>query len=384
MESYLKYGEYILIHVVLDTNIYRNNPSRDNLHFKALEKLSKAGVIRLHIPYVVMREFQTQQREIYSKDLMKAISGLSGLSRKLLDADILDKLKALKNELDNESENILSNAENQITHWANDIEANLYPLCLDQTNAALEAYFQGSPPLKSIKAREDIPDSFIVQSIYKLNGENNGIHVVAGDGKVRDAFINEDTINTYDSLSGLIETELIQNELKDIDLIDNIGPIVEAIQQHENEESEILSFICNNIGEAIVWKTFTDQSIPDDNNEATINSYCEAEDIELDFSEIGYYGNGQFGIPFSLKIVVLATYYIFKSDFYCMDSDKEHVPSVTDHNDHYFEAEDEFELNVYGLVSITVDRDNINLKEFSQSIVEDSVKIDEITDIELR
>lgn len=76
-----------MIHVVLDTNIYRDNPRRDNLHFKALEKLSKAGVIRLHIPYVVMREFQTQQREIYSKDLAKTTSGLHSLSKKQLDTD---------------------------------------------------------------------------------------------------------------------------------------------------------------------------------------------------------------------------------------------------------------------------------------------------------
>lgn len=367
----------------MDTNIYRDNPSRDNLHFKALEKLSKAGVIRLHIPYVVMREFQTQQREIYSKDLAKATSGLLSLSKKQLDTDILDKLKALKNELDNESENILSNAENQITQWANNIGANLNPLCIDQANAALEAYFQGKPPLKSIKVREDIPDSFIVQSIYKLNTENSGIHVVTGDVKVRDAFSEEENISAYNRLTDFIESDLIQDKLKDIDFISNIGPIVDAIQKYEHEEAEMLSFISNNIGEKIARKTFSDYSIPDDNHEASINSYGEAENIELDFSKIAYYGNGQFGIPFSLKIIVLANYYIFKPDYYCMDHEREHVPLVADHNDHYYEAEDEFGLNVHGLVSITVDRDNINLDEFSQSIVGDGIEIDEIMDIEL-
>lgn len=135
------------MHVVLDTNIYRNNPSRDNLHFKALERLSKGSVLRLHIPYIVMREFQTQQREIYSKDLVKAVSGLSGLSRKQLDKGVLDKLNDLKSELEKESEDILSSAESQINNWAKNIGANIYPLCIDQTNAALEAYFQGKPPL---------------------------------------------------------------------------------------------------------------------------------------------------------------------------------------------------------------------------------------------
>ncbi|MCP5245523.1 MAG: DUF4935 domain-containing protein [Burkholderiales bacterium] len=372
-----------MIHVVLDTNIYRNNPNRDNLHFKALGRLSKEGAIKVHIPYVVLREFQTQQREIYSKDLAKAVSGLGGLSRKQLDKTTLDTLNNIKSELKNKSEGILCSAENQITNWANSIGASIYPLCIDQTNAALEAYFQGSAPLKSIKNRDDIPDSFIVQSIYKLSSETKEIHVVAGDEKVRDAFSSENLIHTYESLSEFIESDYIQNELKDLDLIKNIDSIVRAIEQFENNNSEIMNFISNKLGDAIVGKAFSDPSIPDDNNEATVNSYDEAEDVEFDFNEVGYYGNGQFGIPFSAKIVVLADYYIFKSDYYCMDPEREHVPSVTDHNKHYFEAEDEFELSVSGLVSIAIDRDNINFDDFSESIIKESFEIDEITNIEL-
>ena len=120
-----------MIHVVLDTNIYRKNPSRNNLHFKAIEKLSKAKVIRIHLPYVVMREFQTQQRDIYSKALTKAKSGLSGLSRRQLSADIVNKLKTLEKQLNKESENILADAEKQITNWANNIGATLYRMALN-------------------------------------------------------------------------------------------------------------------------------------------------------------------------------------------------------------------------------------------------------------
>lgn len=330
-----------------------------------------------------MREFQTQQREIYSKDLVKVVSGLSGLSRKLLDKSILDKLNDIKSEIEKEREGILSNAESQINNWFSEIGATIYPLCLEQASAALEAYFQGTPPLKSIKNREDIPDSFIVQSIYKINSETKKVHVVAGDKKVRDAFSSDNTITTYEHLSEFIETEHIQNELKDLDLIGNIDSIFDAIEQYENDNSEIMNFISTNVGESIVSKTFFDPSIPSDDNEATINGYDEAEGVELHFTEISYYGNGQFGIPFNAKIVVLADYYIFKSDYYCMVSETEHVPPVTDHNKHYFEAEKEFELCVSGLVSISVDRGNINFDEIYKSIIEDSLEIDEIAGIKL-
>ena len=372
-----------MIHVVLDTNSYRSNPNRDSLYFKALEKLAKAGLLRLHIPYIVLREFQTQQREIYSKDLTKAVSGLSGLSKKLLDKNIAEKLSAAEVEIKGEYENILSNAENQITNWAENIGAQIQPLCLDQANLALEAYFQGKPPLKSAKNRGDIPDSFIVQSIYKLHSDVGKIHVVAGDDKIREAFSKEEAISTYKSLSDFIESELIQNELKEVDLIDSVGAIVTAIQEFEDKSSEIQCFLSSNVGESIVGKIFSDPSIPDDSNEATISSYDEAENIELNFTEIGYYGNRQFGIPFKLRIPVVAIYYIFKQDYWIMYEGIEHAPPISDWNDHYYEAEEDFELCISGLVSITIDRYNINLDDFSESVVEDSFKISEIMDIEM-
>lgn len=372
-----------MIHVVLDTNIYRANPSRDNLHFKALEKLSKAGSLRLHIPHVVLREFQTEQRAIYSEDLVQVMSGLSGLSRKLLDKDVLQKLDATKAKLEAESENILSSAESQIIKWADEIGAEPHALCLDQASLALEVYFQGKSQLQPEKPRENIPDIFIVRSIYKLNSTINGIHVVAADGKIRETFSDEETIATYKGLADFIESKLIQDELKEIDLIGNIGPLGAAARACEDKSPDILNFLSGNIGEAITGKAFSDPSIRDDNHEAQVSSYREAEDIELDFSKISYFGNGQFGIPFDLKIEALGIYHIFKSDYYCLDSEYEVVPSVQDHNSHYFRAEENFELCVSGLVSFKIDRNNINLKDFSKCIVEGSYKIDEISDIRL-
>lgn len=354
----------------------------DNLHFKAIETLAIAGELKLHIPYVVLREFQTQQREDYKKDLTTAISGLSGLTKKSLDKAISAKLLALKSDLTNNSQNILSSAEEQIVQWAKSIGAELAPLYLDVAHAALEAYFQGKPPLKSIKNRQDIPDSFIVQSILKLYSSNGGIHFVTGDIKVLDA-VSAAKIPTYENLASFVESPLIQDKLKDVDLINNIGQIVDALESHEKEEGDIESFLSQHIGEEIVWRTFSDPSIPDDNHEATIDSYYDPKDIELDFTDAKYYGNGQFGVPFALTNTVSAFYYIFKSDYYCMDEENENLPSISEHNDHYFEAEDEFDLKISGLVSITLDRDKIDVNDISQSIVNDSIQIDEVSVIEL-
>jgi hypothetical protein len=372
-----------LIHVVLDTNIYRQNPDRDNAHFQALGKLSQADIVKLHIPYIVEREFQTQQREIYSKDIDKAISGLSGLSRKKLSPKFAQKIVEIKAQVESEREKVLSDAEMQIVQWAEELKANRIPLCLDQAQNAMEAYFQGNRPLKEIKKREDIPDSFVVQSIDKILKENGNIHVVAGDKKIQESFSGSQTSKVYLSLSDFIESELIQNELKDLDVIENLEKIKEAIAIFEKETGEVACRVSIDIGEKIVWETIHDPSIPDDNHDATISSYNDIDKIELDFAKIFYFGNGKFGIPFSVKLTVGAIYYIFKADYYCMDPEIEHVPSVSDHNDHYYEAEDEFEVEVTGMATLCIDRDNIDFEEFAECIKYDSIKIDLVDGIGL-
>ena len=368
-----------MVHVVLDTNIYRKNPSRDNLNFVALRKLCEANSVKLHIPYIVEREFQTQQREIYDKDIKTALSGLASLTRKALSPDLFEKINELKQGLEAESDKILISAESQLTEWADTVGANRYPLCLGQAQEALEAYFKGLPPLKKIKHREDLPDSFIVQAIKKLCAENGSLYLIAEDKKVCEAFENDPLVTVLRELSDFVESEAIQGQLKELDMLENLSAIEQAIAQYESDTNDIVDYISRQVGEKLIGLCVNDHSIPDDNNEATINGYYDPENIELLHRDTVYYGNGQFGIPFSLKIKVIAFYYIFKSDYYGL----ENTPSVSDHNDHYFEAEDEFDLVVNGMTSVKVDRDNLNLDEFPECVVQDSTTIDEITDIDL-
>ena len=229
-----------MIHVLIDTSVYRQNPQRDSLNFKAIEKLSDANWLKVHIPYIVEREFQTQQREIYSKDLINALSGLKGLARKKLSLKYSKKIKSLKDKLESEKEAILDNAEYQFIEWAEKINANRFPLCLEQTNEALEAYFKGTQPVKNIKSRDDIPDSFIVQSVLKISNEiNQQLYFVANDNKLSGAFDTNDKITTYKRLSDFVESNLVQEELKDLDFLDNLEEITKALIQFDS----VLSFV---------------------------------------------------------------------------------------------------------------------------------------------
>ena len=367
-----------LIHVVLDTNIYRHNPARDNADFHALARLAKKNILKLYIPYVVEREFQTQQRELCERELNKAKSALETLLRKELSDNIKAKIEAIKDEVNTESAAILEDTEQQIIHWATAINAVRIPLCLEQTKGAMEAYFQGKPPLKEPKKREDIPDSFIVQAITKIaQGNYSQVYVVANDRKVQEAFNNDDDIDTYASLSEFIKSDTIQNKLKDADIHESIDDIIDAVKRYDDHFREISSYIESNIGEKARKKTIEEDLYG--GYELTIYSYEDAECLNVKFDNLSYYGDGQFGMPFTLNMEVYVEYYIQKSDYYA----SEVILSVSDINDHVFEVDEYFEIAVEGTVTFNVDIENLNLEDFEKCIDATSIEIDSIENIRL-
>jgi hypothetical protein len=64
--------------------------------------------------------------------------------------------------------------------------------------------------------------------------------------------------------------------------------------------------------------------------------------------------------------------------------DEDDMPSISDHNDHYFEAESEFEIVIYGSISLDVQLDEVaEDKDLEEYVNFDSAQIDEIDRIEL-
>ena len=368
-------------HVALDTSIFRNNPTFNSLGFRALARLCKAEVYQLHLPYIVEREFQTQQVELITRDSKKALSGIKSLKRKPSSKGLQETLSEIEASIKDASIAAKKEAENQIVDWAESIDAIRHPLSLDEATKAMEAYFKGTVPLKEPKIRDDIPDSFLVRSLENIAIQSGNLVVVATDKKVRDSFYDNAAVQTFDSLSAFIESEGVQEQIKELDLLEQFDEIKSAITAFEEDTSEISSAVASQIGSQLLYKTITGESIPDDNHEATIMSEDEPEEVDLDFDQFAYYGYGLFGLGFSLSMPVQAYYYIFKSDYYTLDPD--FLPSISDHNEHYFEAEQEFQICVNGIVMIQVDRENLDLNEISESIDPDLILIDEIEEIEV-
>lgn len=368
-------------HVVLDTNIYHKSPKRKDLPFVALERLSKAGIVQLHLPYVVEREFQTQQVAQYRKAIDASIGGLESLIKKGLEPPQLTTVQGMLATLKTIAPTVLADAEQALPIWVTGIGGSRHPITESQAMLAMEAYFLGAAPLKVPKVRDDIPDSFIFQVIADLAKSTSPLIAVVEDEKLAQASESLEGVSVYRTLIEFIDSAPIQAELIDLDIVKNLASIRDVIEHYEIEGGQISLLLKQNGGKALVWKAVHSSSIPDDNHEATITGYNDPEDIELNFAELSYYGYGEFGLPFTYVSTVSITYYIFKADYFTLDGDN--LPSVSDHNDHYYEAEEERLVRASGVIKLSFDPtalQSISAENIDENI---SIDIDSIEEVNL-
>lgn len=347
--------------------------------------MASSDLLKLHIPYVIEREFQTQQRKLCDDDLKKALSGLRGMTRKELSKGLSKQVSDLLKDLEGMSDSLLDDTENMFSIWADELKADRIPLSLSQASFALEAYFKGDAPLKSIKVREDIPDSFIARSIETILPKVDQLYFVVEDGKLNEAFKDNDKVTTCVSLSEFVSSDLIQEQLLEADLLQNFDDIKKAIASMEGDVKLIEGTVYSKIGDAVVYKTIYHDSIPEDNHEAKISGFYDPDYIELDLEDISYYGDGNFGVPFEVGMEVSVYYYIFKADYYALeDQVGSSAPSISDHNDHYFEAEDVFYIQVRGVANVGCDRDELlDTQDYEEVFAGADVEVAEVSDIKV-
>jgi hypothetical protein len=311
-----------------------------------------------------------------------ALLSINAIVRRGLTPALSEVIKSISTSIEANIQPVLDDVEAEIVVWAESIGAERHPITAEQANSAMEAYFKGESPLTVPKDRKDIPDSFIFQTILTIAQQGLPLRVIAEDGKINKSSSNVANTVAYKSLQGFIESAEIQTEILELDVVDNLAAIASELRKYEEDSGEFAAEVYSHAGKKIMWRTLHSQSIPDDNHQAAISGYNDPEDIEFDFKSLSYFGSGAFGLPFSFKMNVEGLFYVFKGDYFALEEEK--MPSITDHNDHYFQATNEFEVLVSGLMAVNIDPQFFQAEE--EQDIEDYLKfsIDSLVDILLK
>ena len=376
-----------MIHVVLDTSIFRKDPFRKKAAFELLYKLGKTNRLKLHIPYFVKNEHLSQKIHEYIKPLETTIQNLKTIHRKPLPENVKQEVEKQLESLNKIHFDTVSYVETDFDDWLKEIGAKVYEIENHHGANIAELYFKGELPFKEKKNRNDFPDAFIWQTILDIVEKVDKLNVVAADTALNKTCMPFEKISIYESLDELIKSDKCFAALRDHDFESQFDDIL--LNLKENEESILETFKELILAEYLERHTFHDPNIPDDNNEATISVINEINELNLTIDEAEYYGDGMIIIPFSCNIDVLAEYWIFKSDYYTISEKRIRTINIEEYgNRHYYEAEENFELNVHGYVSINFELSSVPktdsfFKHLKKLLDYADIEIDRIEDIEV-
>ena len=211
------------------------------------------------------------------------------------------------------------------------------------------------------------------------------VHVVSGDGAIRTASEAHASIVCFGTVDEFIASDTCQTPSRKNLAKANFQRIV---SNYPRLLDEIRSAIDPKAVDVLAGKTVTGHEIPDDNNEATITSIGEPQDIEIDVGDAEYFGEGLFVVPVTFTDECLLSYAIFKSDFYCLPEDKIEQISVSELNDHYYDAEEYYVLSVSASVAVNlksteVESEDIGNERLAELAEKAEISLDSVEEIQV-
>jgi len=199
--------------IVLDTNILHKEGLFSG-RMQVLKKLVAAELITIFVPDIVLREFTTKRISEITNSLNSIQGSFAKVDKRL---DHKTELKKRSTLLDKEVAEVKLLIEDSVVEdvdlWikSHNVQTlNFNPKNIDKV---IDDYFTGSGVFKSLKSREDFPDSMIHQTINDLVAQVGEVHAVLIDGAFKKGMMDQEGVKVLDSINALLELEDIAGYL---------------------------------------------------------------------------------------------------------------------------------------------------------------------------
>jgi len=371
-----------MIHVVLDTSIYRGKPRLDSPEFKALGYLAKKECVCIHIPYVVEQEFVSHLYHEHVKKVDRTVKSLSGLINHKKANEMVPELSQSLDKIKDNKEELSEETKEEFIAWLDSTGAIRYDFSDTEAIDALNAYFYGKAPLKQPKNRNDIPDSFIYQSVKTLYDKyGDSLHFVVNDGNLRSA-CEADGVTVYESLSDFIAIDEAKECLKNALIDDNKGVVSQHLMQYAQTNTNDIIDKIESLLLGDEYRLIYGDSVPGESNEIYVSGVDKPHTLDIT-DGVEHYGEGLFVLYFTALVEFTYEFAVYRSEAYDLDRKKYYLEYL---NEHYFNVEttDEFsftgrlELEYSGdFGTITTSNDLLN------ALQDPEITISELEDFEI-
>jgi hypothetical protein len=221
-------------------------------------------------------------------------------------------------------------------------------------------YFEGNPPFKNKKNRDDFPDAFIYQCVKDLIRKDvYEIHCITNDNNFGEALLKLNRVQVYKSINNFLKSETLASAIKAIkeelewnETLAVLKPLMPSLSDEIKNRLEELYV------DDVKYKYIEHAEIPSDNNEALIEGVYEAIDITIEWDELESIGPGIITLPFSITCEADLEFPVYHANAYTVPEGVQ--VSYGDHEaDQFFEAYGNVTLLIDGIMSLEFESEKI-------------------------
>jgi hypothetical protein len=202
-----------MINLILDTNILHQEGLNSG-RMQVLKKLINNKMVKLFIPEIVKREFTTKRASEITNALNSMKGNISKLQNRIdFENDLKNSSKEIENELNRLKAIVEENVEVEFQTWVDELKITVPIFNPEHINSVLNDYFSGSGVFRSLKYREDLPDSMIHQTIKQLVADIGEVHLTLIDGAFKKHMKKDQGVKVFDSLNEFFTIDTIKTFL---------------------------------------------------------------------------------------------------------------------------------------------------------------------------
>jgi hypothetical protein len=285
------------IRIMLDTSALRRDPRLKGGGFEALARLAEAGYVQIYIPDIVAREFGSAPLNVADTfaETRKALAKL----RHYVPEDAQARVSAFESDLVADFKTIQETVASRFGHWVKRTGAQIIPVADQHGRKVLDRYFSGEVPFRTAKARQDLPDAFVLEAIMDL-AQDGPLLALISDKLLSRAAAQNEKVTVYTDAKSLIESDgfadlrnkiLVQYELE------NVNHLVRAfLQQQGHFNAQVVDDIIDDVaGRLIPSRQRWWRGIEEDEE-----AYVESADVvkwAVDGEKMEYLGEGVVSLP---------------------------------------------------------------------------------------
>ena len=326
------------------------------------------------IPYVVAEEYRTKT-SARIESLTELRETLKRL-RRALPTNLHSILSDFEGRIATEFDTLEASARRLFDEWRNRTHATIVNPSPDQASKVFAKYFAGDPPFKSAKARQDIPDAFIVEAALDLALDltaGRSLFAVSNDKGVAGALNDVPNITVFKSVKALLDSEVFSAALVDAKTEYETANVEGIVQSFLRDWAPFKKKLEDDVGTRVSGRTLSYRNPHYDEKDGLDELYISLAEDVYDWTfdgESDYLGEGVILVNFDARVSV----------------------DVDDPmSGHYFDDDGNVdttrEVRVSGAVTITLDATLLQQVSRSWSAEElqavADVSVDELYDIEL-